>query len=200
MNDFCRIFHGGPGGEPALKTYTFEDVVATLNGLAPYDWAGFLRSRLDGVSTKTPEEAVNKSGWKLIYTEQPNDVQAVYEGLARRADFTFTVGMIVSDDGMVGDVIHGGPSYNAGIGPGMKIVAVNGAQYTPDGMRAAIDAAKSSTSPIQLLVANGAQFKTVSVDYHGGLHYPHIVRESTRPDYLSEITHALAQQHSQQEQ
>ena len=108
--------------------------------------------------------------------------------------------MTVSDDGMVGDVIHGGPSYIAGIGPGMKIVAVNGAQYTPDGMRAAIDAAKSSTSPIQLLVANGAQFKTVSVDYHGGLRFPHIVRESTRPDYLSEITHALAQQHSQQEQ
>ncbi|MGC1836239.1 MAG: hypothetical protein WA714_24480, partial [Candidatus Acidiferrales bacterium] len=181
-------------GEPALKTYTFEDIVATLNSLAPYDWSGFLRARLDGVSTKTPEEAVTNSGWKLIYTEQPNDVQAAYEGLARRADFAFTVGMTVSDDGMVGDVIHGGPSYNAGIAPGMKIVAVNGAQYTPDGMRAAIDAAKSSTSPIQLLVANGAQFKTVSVDYHDGLRYPHIVRDSTRPDYLSEITRALAAQ------
>ncbi|MFZ3379591.1 MAG: hypothetical protein WA193_08185, partial [Candidatus Acidiferrales bacterium] len=193
MNDFCKIFHGGPGGEPALKPYTFEDVVATLNGLAPYDWAGFLRARLDGVSTKTPEEAVTNSGWKLVYSEQPNDVVAVEEALARRADFTFTVGMSVADDGMVGDVIHGGPAYIAGIGPGMKIVAVNGAQYTPDGMRAAIDAAKSATAPIQLLVANGAQYRSVALDYHGGLRYPHIERDSTRPDYLSEITHALAQ-------
>ena len=31
MNDFCRVFHGGSGGEPDLKTYTFEDVVAGLN-------------------------------------------------------------------------------------------------------------------------------------------------------------------------
>ena len=47
INDFCRIFHGGSSGQPELKTYTFEDVVATLNGLAPYDWSGFLRARLD---------------------------------------------------------------------------------------------------------------------------------------------------------
>jgi predicted metalloprotease with PDZ domain len=193
INDFCRIFHGGLGGEPALKTYNFEDVVETLNGLAPYDWAGFLRSRLDGVATKTPEEAVTNSGWKLVYNDQPNEVLAVEEALARRADFSFTVGMSASDDGAVGDVIHDGPAYKAGIGPGMKIVAVNGAQYTSDGMRAAIDAAKSATAPIQLIVANGAQFTTVSVDYHGGLRYPHIERDAARPDYLSGITHALAQ-------
>jgi predicted metalloprotease with PDZ domain len=193
INDFCKIFHGGAGGEPALKTYTFEDVVATLNGLAPYDWAGFLRSRLDGVSTKTPSEAITNSGWKLVYNDQPNDVLAVEEALARRADFSFTVGMTVSDDGTVGDVIHDGPAYKAGIGPGMKIVAVNGAQYSPDALRAAIAAAKSETAPVQLIVANGAQFSTMPVDYHGGLHYPHIERDTTRPDYLSEIIHALAQ-------
>jgi predicted metalloprotease with PDZ domain len=193
INDFCRIFHGGPGGEPALKTYNFEDVVETLNGLAPYDWAGFLRSRLDGVATKTPEEAVTNSGWKLVYNDQPNEVLAIEEVLARRADFSFTVGMSASDDGAVGDVIHDGPAYKAGIGPGMKIVAVNGAQYTSDGMRAAIDAAKSATAPIQLIVANGAQFTTVSLDYHEGLRYPHIERDAARPDYLSAITHALAQ-------
>jgi predicted metalloprotease with PDZ domain len=193
INDFCKIFHGSPGGEPALKTYTFEDVVATLNGLAPYDWTGFLRSRLDGVSTKTPEEAVTNSGWKLVYNDQSNDVLAVEEALTRRADFSFTVGMSVSDDGTVGDVIHDGPAYKAGIGPGMKIVAVNGAQYSSDALRAAIAAAKSETAPIQLIVANGAQFSTMAVDYHGGLHYPHIERDTARPDYLSEIIHALAQ-------
>src|SRR5271155_3803754 len=57
VNDFCRVFHGGSSGQPELKPYTFEDVVATLNGLAPYDWSGFLRSRLDQTSTKTPTES-----------------------------------------------------------------------------------------------------------------------------------------------
>src|SRR5580698_2706613 len=63
LNDFCRAFHGGPRGEPALKTYAFEDVVAGLNGIAPYDWGGFLRAHLDGTSTKTPIESVENSGW-----------------------------------------------------------------------------------------------------------------------------------------
>jgi predicted metalloprotease with PDZ domain len=193
IEDFCRIFHGGAGGQPELKTYTFEDVVATLNSVAPYDWAGFLRARLDGVATKTPNEAVENSGWKLVYNEQPNTVLEIQEELARHASFSLTVGFSASEDGVVGDVIHGGPAYNAGIGPGMKIVAVNGAQFSPDAMRDAIAAAKNATAPIQLIVANGAQFLTYSVDYHGGLRYPHIERDESRPDYLGEITHPLAQ-------
>jgi predicted metalloprotease with PDZ domain len=193
IDDFCKAFHGGTSGQPELKTYTFEDVVATLNSVAPYDWAGFLRARLDGVATKTPNEAVEKSGWKLVYNEQPNEVAGIQEALARRADFSLTAGFSASDEGMVGDVIHGGPAYNAGIGPGMKIVAVIGAQYSSEAMRAAIEAAKTATEPIQLIVANGAQFRTFSVDYHGGLRYPHIEREEGRPDYLGEITRGLVQ-------
>jgi predicted metalloprotease with PDZ domain len=191
IEDFCRAFHGGGKAQPELKTYTFEDVVATLNSVAPYDWAGFLRSRLDGMATKTPDEAIEKSGWKLVYNEQPNTVLEIQEELARHAGFSLTVGFSASDEGTVADVIHGGPAYIAGIGPGMKIVAVNGAQFSPDVMRDAIAAAKNTTAPIQLIVANGAQFRTFSVDYHGGLRYPHIERDDSRPDYLGEITHAL---------
>jgi predicted metalloprotease with PDZ domain len=187
MNDFCRIFHGGPGGAPALKTYTFEDVVAALNGIAPYDWAGFLRARLDGTSTKTPIEAVENGGWKLVYTEEDNATEEIESMLEKRLNLTFTVGMVISDDGTVGDVIHGAPAYNAGMGPGMKIVAVNGKQYSPDEMRQAVAESKSSAAPIQLIVANGAQFQTRSIDYHGGLRWPHLVREANRPDYLGEI-------------
>lgn len=193
IDDFCKVFHGGSSGQPELKTYTFEDVVATLNGVAPYDWAGFLRARLDGVATKTPNEAVEKSGWKLVYNEQPNTVMEIQQELARHASFSLTAGFTASDEGTVGDVIHGGPAYNSGIGPGMKIVAVNGAQFSPDAMRDAITAAKNTTAPIQLIVANGAQFRTYSVDYHGGLRYPHIERDESRPDYLGEITHPRVQ-------
>ena len=193
IEDFCRAFHGGSGAQPELKTYTFEDVVAALNSVAPYDWAGFLRARLDGVATKTPNEAIEKSGWKLVYNEQPNTVLEIQEELARHVSFSLTAGFSASDEGTVADVIHGGPAYNAGIGPGMKIVAVNGAQFSPDTMRDAIAAAKNTAAPIQLIVANGAQFRTFSLDYHGGLRYPHIERDDSRPDYLGEITHARVQ-------
>jgi len=192
MNDFCKAFHGGPGGEPALKTYAFEDVVATLNGLAPYDWGGFLRARLDTTSPNTPIEAIENSGWKLVYNELPNEIEANRDTVRREVELTYSIGMIVGEDGTVVDVIHGGPAYVAGLGPGMKIAAVNGKQFDSEALKDAIDAAKTGSAPLQLLTANGARFQNFSVDYHGGLRYPHLERESSRPDYLSEILHPLA--------
>jgi len=192
INDFCKIFHGGPGGEPALKTYTFEDVVATLNGLAPYDWAGFLRTRLDGLATNTPNEALQNSGWRLVYNEQPNEIQSTTDKIEQRDDLMLSIGLIINNDGTVIDVLHGGPCYNAGIGPGMKMQAVEGRQFSTDELDDAIDNAKSTNAPIQLMLTNGTEFRSYRVDYHGGLRYPHLERDSSRPDYLSEILHPLA--------
>ena len=192
MNDFCRIFYGGPGGEPALKTYTFEDIVATLNGLAPYDWAGFLRTRLDSTAPDTPSEAVENSGWKIVYNDQPNEIEENRDAIRKRVTLTFSLGLTLFGDGSVLDVVYGGPSYKAGIGPGMKITAVNGQQYSSEMLKDAIDAAKATTAPIRLIVANGSEVETHLVDYHGGLRYPHIERDASRPDYLSEIFHRQA--------
>jgi len=192
MNDFCKAFHGGPGGEPALKTYTFEDVVGTLNGLAPYEWAVFLRTRLDSVSPNTPIEAIENSGWKLVYNELPNEIEANRDAVRKFVELTYSIGMTVGEDGTVLDVVHGGPAYVAGLGPEMKISAVNGKQFDGEVLKEAIDAAKTSSAPVQLLTANGTQFQTLSVDYHGGLRYPHLERGSSGPDYLSEILRPLA--------
>jgi predicted metalloprotease with PDZ domain len=191
MNDFCRAFHGGPGGEPALKTYAFEDIVAGLNSVAPFDWAGFLRKRLDSVAPDTPLEAVQNAGWKLVYNERPNDFEESIESSRKRMDLDFSIGMVVGNDGAIGDVIHDGPSYKGGIGPGMKITAVNGQKFTAEGLKGAIDAAKSSTMPIELIIANGAEVRTYFVDYHGGARYPHLERNNSAPDFLTEIDQPL---------
>jgi len=192
MNDICKIFHGGPGGEPALKTYTFEDVVATLNDLAPFDWTGFLRARLDGLAPNTPTEAIENSGWKLVYNEQENEIETVRGAMKRWVDLSYSIGLTVLEDGTVVDVVHGGPTYAAGFGPGMKIAAVNGKQYDETGLKMAVQAAATSSAPIQLLTANGAQYQTFSVDYHGGLRFPHLERDEGRKDYLHEIFAPLA--------
>jgi predicted metalloprotease with PDZ domain len=189
MNDFCRLFYGGPGGKPALKTYTFEDIVAALNSLAPHNWTEFLRTRLDSMAPTTPVESVENSGWKIVYNETPNELEEVIGAVKHRVDLTLSMGLLLSDNGFVLDVIHDGPSYNAGIGPGMKITAVNGKQYSPEVLKEAITAAKSTS--IQLIVANGSQYQTHSVEYHGGLRYPHLERDDSRPDYLSEIFHPM---------
>ncbi|HEX4073988.1 MAG TPA: hypothetical protein VHX49_01175 [Candidatus Acidoferrales bacterium] len=192
MNDFCRIFDGGPGGEPALKTYTFDDIVATLNGLAPYDWAGFLRTRLDSVAPDTPAEALRNSGWKVVYSHEPNEIEQAKDDVKHRLTLTFSIGLTLNEDGTVADVLYDGPAYKAGIGPNMKIAAVNGQQYSQDTLIDAIEGAEGTTAPIRLIVANGAQVEMHQVDYHGGLRYPHLERDSSHPDYLGEILHRLA--------
>ena len=49
LDDFAHAFHGAPGGTPAVKTYVFEDVVAALNAVVAYDWAGLpARPDLEG--------------------------------------------------------------------------------------------------------------------------------------------------------
>jgi predicted metalloprotease with PDZ domain len=192
MNDFCKEFYAGPADRPALKTYTFDDIVAQLNSVAPYDWAHFLRDRLDSLAPKTPSEAIENAGWKLIYNEQPNEIQSNEAETYHTIDLSTSIGLMARDDGSVADVTHGGPAYTAGIGPGMKIVAVEGRQFSPEALKQGIDAAKGGTTPIRLLIANGPQVETYSVDYHGGVQYPHLVRENGRPDYLSEILHSLA--------
>jgi predicted metalloprotease with PDZ domain len=192
INDFCRVFHGGPGGEPALKTYTFDDIVATLNGLAPYDWAGFLRARLDSTSPMTPTEAIENSGWRLVYNDRPNEIEENREAVTKSVNLRSSIGLLLWDDGIVGDVIYDGPAYKAGIGPGMKITAVNGQQYSAGVLKQEIAAAATTTAPIQLLVTNGAEYKTYAVDYHGGMRYPHLERDASRPNYLDEILHPLA--------
>jgi predicted metalloprotease with PDZ domain len=191
MNDFCRAFYGGSGGQPDLKTYTFDDVVAALNSVAPYDWSKFLRTRLDSLSPNTPIESVENCGWKLVYNEQPNEIQDIRDLVNRQVTLSLSIGLTIYDEGSVEDVIYDGPAYKAGIGPGMKIKAVNGQQFSPQVLKDAIDAAKTATTPIQLIVANGAQVETYSIDYHGGLAYPHLERNENHEDFLGDILQPL---------
>jgi len=190
MVDFCRLFYGGTSGEPDLKPYAFDDVVNGLNRIVGYDWASFLRSRLDSVSPNTPDESIENSGWKLIYNDQANEIQDVRGEIGRRLNLRSSVGLDLGDDGTVDDVIYDGPSFRAGMGPGMKITAVNGKQFSAEVIKEAIEAAKGTAAPMQLIVANGPAVETYAVDYHGGLRYPHLVRDENRPDFLSEILHS----------
>jgi len=194
INDFCRVFDGGPGGKPELKTYTFDDIVATLNSLAPYDWKSFLRNRLDSTAPSTPIEAIENSGWKLVYNENPNEIESAREVMRKTIDLTQSIGISLGENGRIYDVIYDGPSYKAGIGPGMRITAVNGSVYSPTVLREAIEAAQATTRPIRLIIANGTEVQTYSVDYHDGIRYPHLERDESRPNYLEEILHPLAAQ------
>jgi C-terminal processing protease CtpA/Prc len=100
------------------------------------------------------------------------------------------VGLLVESDGVVRDTVEGMIAARAGIGPGMKIVAVNGRGFSSDTWHDAVRAAKTSPSPIELIVENTDYFRVVKLDYHGGEKYPHLVRDESKPDLLTEIYRA----------
>ena len=187
VDTFCQKFFAGPVGYAPVQTYTFDDVVSTLNSLAPYNWAKFLRDRLDETPPPTADEAAANSGWRLVYTDQNNRLDENADWLTRWLTYVYSVGMTVSDDGYVSDVIVGGPIYKAGIGPEMRISAINGKTFSDETLREAIRESQNSAVPITLTAANGRQSQDYTVDYHGGIRFPHLERDKSKPDYLSEI-------------
>jgi predicted metalloprotease with PDZ domain len=190
LDDFCKLFHGAPGGAPVVKPYTFDDVVNTLNQVAPYDWRGFWTERLTNHGPGAPLGGVEGSGWKLVYDENPSQIQRSAEQKYNFIAETYTVGLRLRDDGGVIDTVEGMMAAKAGMGPGMKVVAVNGRRFTPEVLHEAIKSAKGGKDPIELLVENTDYYKTFKLDYHDGEKYPHLVRDESKPDLMTEIVKA----------
>jgi predicted metalloprotease with PDZ domain len=98
-----------------------------------------------------------------------------------------SLGIHVLSDGTVDDAWQGRPAYAAGISNGMKIVAVNGRRFSVDGLTRAIAGSSETTRPLEFIVENGSYMKVVSVEYHGGLRYPHLDRVAGTTDLLTRI-------------
>jgi predicted metalloprotease with PDZ domain len=190
IDDFCHIFHGGPNNGPQVKPYTFDDLVHDLNEVAPYDWATFFHQHLDSTSPDMPAGGIENGGWKVEFTDQPLHLPGRH-GLV--GDF-YSLGLQLADDGTVNDSVVGSPAFTAGISSGMKVVGVNGRVYTHDVLDDAIKAAKDGTAPISILVISDDYYRTCTVNYHGGDRYPHLVRDSSKPDYLDDLAKPRAGQ------
>ena len=190
LDDFAHVFFGVDNGSYVTKTYTFDDVVAALNGVAPYDWASFLHAHVDELNPPFASDFA-ATGWKLVYTDKESEYEKQYNERPQSSrhlyNFAWSIGLTMTDKGEVNDVRWNGPAFKAGVSTGATVVAVNGQDYSNDMLKSAITAAKGSSAPIQLLLKYQGGYRTVSVDYHDGLQYPHLVRVEGTPDYLSEI-------------
>ncbi|HYV24316.1 MAG TPA: hypothetical protein VE969_03690 [Pyrinomonadaceae bacterium] len=188
LDDFCKKFHGAPSTPPMVKTYTFDDVVTTLNEVTPFDWRNFLQARLYSTDFHAPLGGIERSGWKLGYQAAPNAYLNDLESVRHGVELGYSIGLRLHGDGLVGDVIEGSPASKAGIGPGMKVIAVNGKAYSAEILR---DAIKATTDPkqrrIDLLIDNEGHIENHQLTYGEGEKYPVLERDSSRPDTLSKI-------------
>jgi predicted metalloprotease with PDZ domain len=188
LDDFARAFFGVRDGSWEALTYTFDDVVKALDAVEPYDWATFLKSRLDRVAPKAPLDGLTRGGYKLVYTDTPSDLWKSREETACKcSDLSYSLGFTVDKDATLKDVRWGGPAFDAGLVAGTKLIAVDGIAYDKDKLVDAIKRAKGTTEPLELIVRNEDRFRTVRIDYHDGLRYPHLERVADTPARLDEI-------------
>jgi predicted metalloprotease with PDZ domain len=187
LDDFARAFFGAEDGRVEPLPYTFEDVVATLNAVQPYDWATFLRTRLEGHGPDAPLDGLARAGWKLVYTDKPTDWVRAADERGKWTDLSYSLGMTVRQDGGIASVIWDGVAFRAGLAANATIVAVGDRVYKPELLKAAVAKAKDGKEPVRLLVRKGNVLRTVVLDYRGGLRYPRLERIPGARDRLDAI-------------
>lgn len=179
LDDFARAFFGVRDGDWGELTYDFDEVVRTLNGVYPYDWARFLTTRIRTPGQPAPLAGIDKAGYKLVWKDKPNSYDEGRMADAKTTALTYSLGLTLDKDGKVTATRWDGPAFDAGLVEGVKVVAVNGTAYDADMLKDAIKAAKGGKEPIQLLVQRGDRFLTVPVEWHGGLRYPWLERTAS---------------------
>lgn len=187
LDDFCRAFLGGASGPAVVKTYTVDDVLKALGEVHPYDWRGFLESRVGSTGDRAPLGGIERGGYRLVYNDERNQLLRDLEDETDLIDAGSSIGLRIAADGEVRDAIPGTPAYEAGLAPGMKVIAVDGRRYSENVLRDALKATAAAPATLTLLVENNDFFTQVSFPYEGGLKEPHLERDSSRPALLDQI-------------
>ena len=189
LEDFARRFFAAQDGDYGERTYSFDQLVADLNAVYPHDWASFLRERVYTAGAPAPTRGIELGGYELVFKEEPNAFRA---GIQEEYDYLnlyYSLGMSVNDDGTVRGVLWDGIAFDNDIITGQVIEAVNGKAYSAEVIQDAITKAKDGT-PIELLVKRGEDYRTVSIDYTGGLRWPWLVKKGDGETLLDRFLEA----------
>jgi predicted metalloprotease with PDZ domain len=186
IDDFAKAFFGVRDGDYGELTYTFADVAKTLDGIVPYDWATFLNTRLTETGKPAPINGFAMNGYKLVYGPEQSPYLKQAEK-TRGTDVSYSLGMVISKEGVVTSSIWNSPAFIAGIDVGTEIEAVNSEAYSADRIKAAILAAKGTKVPIRLTVKNNDRFRDISLDYHDGPRYPRLQKVGTGDGGLDKL-------------
>jgi len=176
MDDFARAFFGMRDGDYGVLTYTFDNVVETLERIQPYDWRSYFQRHVYEIAAEAPLEGITKGGYSVVYTDKPSVWTEVAQKREGNADLSYSGGLVVSAEGIVNAVIWQSAAFNAGMTVGSQILSVNGHTFSRDALATAIGQAKGSDRPIQLLVNSGGEYRTLELNWHGGIRYPRLVK------------------------
>lgn len=185
LDDFAGSFFGAEKqGDLATSTYTFDDVCAALQRVAPNDWASFLRSRLDDHDAARAISGLEHEGYRLVFDTTPSEYFRQSEIDAGARDFSSALGLTIGKGGAVKTVTWSGPAFRAGFAPGTRVDAVNGQAYTPEVLEAAL---KAASGHLQMTTTMDGTTSTMALQPSGPLRYPHLQRIEGTPDRLGAL-------------
>ncbi len=193
LDTFLHRFTAPPLTGPIVETYTRSQVEGLLNEVEPYDWQAFFEKYVYHVDIDPPTDELARSGWRMVYNAKPNPFIESQHADDRSFLGWYSFGANIGDDGVVKDVRQNSPAWRAGLAANMKVLAVNGQQFSIDVLTYALKRAEHSTAPITLITTQTGWYQTLSLDYHNGIRYPHLERIPGTTDMLAEIAapHAL---------
>jgi predicted metalloprotease with PDZ domain len=187
IDDFAKAFFGIRDRDWGEVTYTLDDIVKTLNSVQPYDWRTYLQRRVYDVAPDAPLEGITQGGYKLVYVSEPAKWWKSAEKAGKSTDLTYSGGFVVGNDGKVSSVLWDEAAFNSGMTVGDEILAVNSRHFDGDAIKAAIKAAAGQGPAVQLLIKSGDLYRTVALDWHGGLRYPKLEKVGKGPGTLDAL-------------
>ncbi|EGY02446.1 peptidase M61 [Nitrospirillum viridazoti Y2] len=189
LDDVARALFGGPAGDRVIRTYGFDDVCAALNSVLPFDWATFLRRRLDAHDDTGLLDGLTRGGYRLVFTDTPTDYFRQTETDGGGIDLSYSIGLVVDAKGQARAIAWNGPAFRAGLTVGGRLTAVNGQPFSSDRLIEAVR--QAATHPVELRFDSDGAEHTAAVDYHGTLRYPRLERVTGTPDRLTALLRPL---------
>ena len=188
LADFAGAFFGAGGDTLVTQTYTIDDICKALNRIAPHDWSGYFRARLQAHDDHGLLDGLQRAGYRLVYTDQPTEYFIQNEDFnVGGMDLSQSIGLTVGKKGSVKTVAWEGPAFRAGISIGARLTKVGEQPYTDEALKQAITAAALSRQPISLSFDADGQSQTVAIAYFGALRYPRLERIAGQEDKLARL-------------
>ncbi len=172
---------------PITVTYDRAEIENLLNAVQPYDWHAFFQKYVYSIAPRPPTGELARAGWKLVYTSKPNPFVAAEQQLGHSINGWHEYGASLTARGTVIDVRQGSPAWKAGLAPGMHVLAIDGQGFTPGVLTYAVKSAQHSTAPMRWIVSQTGWYQTLTIAYHDGIRYPHLVRIPHTPNLLAKI-------------
>lgn len=171
LDDFAKRFFGVRDGDWGELTYTLQDVIADMNAVEPYDWAGFFNDRIYTARAGGLEAGVKLGGYRLAFGPTLNAYNEAASADQEGVGLNYSLGMGTDGEGKITNVRWDGPAFRAGLRSGDQILAVGDRSFDAKAFEERVKEATKGSAPISLLVKSGDTVRRFSIPYTGGLRY-----------------------------